>query len=70
VVIRIVDNGEGIPNDRLERISDPFYTSRDGRLGLGLTIAKRVAELHYGSIEIASAAPSGTVVTIRLSQST
>lgn len=70
IVIRVADNGEGIPVDRLDRIADPFYTSRDGRLGLGLTIARRIAELHDGSIEVAGAAPSGTVVTIRLSQST
>lgn len=70
LIVRVMDNGEGIPADRIGRIADPFYTSRDGRLGLGLTIAKRVAELHDGSIEVAGAAPSGTVVTIRLSQST
>jgi signal transduction histidine kinase len=70
VVIRVVDDGEGIPPERLDRATDPFYTSRDGRLGLGLTTAKRIAELHKGSLEIANAAAGGTVVTIRLSQST
>jgi signal transduction histidine kinase len=68
-VIRVIDDGEGIPAERADRALDPFYTSRDGRLGLGLTIAKRIAELHKGSIEIANAVPRGTAVTIRLSQS-
>jgi signal transduction histidine kinase len=68
VVIRVIDDGEGISVDKIDRTSDPFYTSRDGRLGLGLTIAKRIAEIHNGSLEIANAVPSGTAVTIRLSQ--
>jgi signal transduction histidine kinase len=69
VVIRVIDDGEGIPMERIDRAADPFYTSRDGRLGLGLTIARRIAELHNGSVEIANAVPVGTAVTIRLSQS-
>lgn len=67
-VIQVVDDGEGIPEERRVTVFDPFYTSRDGRLGLGLTIAKRIAELHHGSLQIDGVSPSGTTVTLRLPQ--
>ena len=67
-VIQVKDDGEGIPEERRATVFDPFYTARDGRLGLGLTIAKRIAELHHGSLAIDGVTPSGTTVTLRLPQ--
>jgi signal transduction histidine kinase/ActR/RegA family two-component response regulator len=72
-VLRVEDTGIGISADLLPRVFD-LFTQGDrgldraqGGLGLGLTIVKRLAELHGGSVEAASAgAGRGTVFTVRL----
>lgn len=57
-VIRIHDDGPGIPEDELEKVFDPFYRletsrSRDtGGTGLGLTIARNIAEQHGGTLKL------------------
>jgi signal transduction histidine kinase len=69
LLITIVDDGSGIVDEKFPVVFDPFYTSRDGQLGLGLNIVRRIVELHRGTVEISRAEPSGTAVTIRLPQS-
>ncbi|HEX8755896.1 MAG TPA: PAS domain S-box protein [Steroidobacteraceae bacterium] len=72
-VISVRDNGLGIPAARLEHIFEPFtqldtsYEHGDGGLGIGLMLAKRLVELHGGSIEARSAGRGkGTEFLIRL----
>lgn len=69
-VVKVADNGAGIPADRLESIFEPFVVGSDARnqggSGLGLSITRRIVELHGGSISAASAPRTGTVFTIRL----
>lgn len=65
-IFTVEDNGEGIPDDKLSVVSAPFYSSRDGQLGLGLPIARKIAEQHGGSIDIGSSASGGTSVTLAL----
>lgn len=65
-IFTVVDNGEGIPGDKLSVVSTPFYSSRDGQLGLGLPIARKIAEQHGGTIDIAPSASGGTAVTLAL----
>ncbi len=67
--ITIVDDGQGIARDKFPAVMTPFYSSRDGQLGVGLNIVQRILDLHHGSIEIAGAEPKGTTVTIRFPQS-
>ncbi len=64
VVIR--DNGKGIPEDKLSRIFEPFYSTKDfGKgTGLGLAIVKRIVDEHRGSIEVTSQPGSGTSFTL------
>ncbi len=50
LVVRVMDRGEGIPEDRLERIFEPFFTTRTRGTGLGLAVARRIVELHGGSL--------------------
>ena len=73
-VVSIRDNGMGIPAEKLEHIFEPFaqldtsYQHGDGGLGIGLTLAKRLVELHGGTIEAHSAGRGkGTEFVIRLS---
>jgi signal transduction histidine kinase len=56
----------GIPPDRLSRIFDPFYTTKEKGLGLGMAIAHRIIEDHKGSIDVESQVGLGTTFTIHL----
>lgn len=67
MIIRVRDHGPGVPEEHLEAIFEPFKSLRDGRIGgLGLTIARRSAELHGGTIRAANHSGGGLVVTIGL----
>jgi signal transduction histidine kinase len=56
VVVRVVDDGPGIPPDIRDRIFDPFFTTKDvGKgTGLGLDIVRRLVDRHEGDIEVVS----------------
>jgi signal transduction histidine kinase len=69
LVVSVGDNGKGIPPEKLANIFSPFFTTREGKLGLGLSIAKRIVELHDGTLEVAPADPAGTAATMRFPQS-
>jgi PAS domain S-box-containing protein len=62
--ISISDRGEGIPQKKLKQIFEPFFSTRPGRVGLGLTFAKRVVEEQGGSIQVGSRLRKGTTVTL------
>ncbi len=64
VVLTITDSGEGIADDRLPRLFDPFVTSRPGRLGLGLPCVRRIVQQHNAEIRIASAPGKGTRIRL------
>jgi signal transduction histidine kinase len=72
VVIRIRDGGAGIPADRLDAVFDPFFRletsrSRDtGGTGLGLTIARNIAENHGGSLTLVNHPGGGLEAILRL----
>lgn len=50
VHFRVEDSGHGIPTSDMERIFEPFFTTRQGRSGLGLTLARHYAHIHGGSL--------------------
>jgi signal transduction histidine kinase len=58
--VRLRDNGCGIPDDRIAKIFNPFYTSKPNGTGLGLGIARKVLDAHRGTIEVSSHAGEGT----------
>jgi signal transduction histidine kinase len=66
--VELVDTGTGIAAADLERIWEPFFTTKpEGKgTGLGLAISRRVVEAHEGTISIASELGKGTTVTITL----
>jgi PAS domain S-box-containing protein len=69
VTLEIKDNGVGIPEEDLENIFDPFYTTKTGEkggVGLGLSIAKQIVNAHHGRIRIQSKVGKGTTVSVRL----
>jgi two-component system sensor histidine kinase HydH len=66
VVITIADTGEGISEDVLDQILDPYFTTKPDGTGLGLAIANKIIDEHDGSIALASRKGEGTQVTITL----
>ena len=54
ILITIIDNGAGITPDRRKQIFKPFYTSRDGAMGLGLTLAGHLVKKYEGGIKVNS----------------
>jgi signal transduction histidine kinase len=66
VTIRIRDEGPGIRTEALDRVFEAFYSTREGGTGLGLPIARRIAQAHGGQLRVHSAAGAGTEVEIVL----
>jgi signal transduction histidine kinase len=64
LVVAVVDNGEGMGPETLEKALTPFFTTREGGTGLGLPLVRRITEQHGGSVEIQSAPGQGTTVTM------
>ena len=68
VLIEVQDTGVGIPKENLERIFEPGFTTKGGRIGMGLgmLIVRQTIERHAGQIRVASEVGVGTTVTIEL----
>jgi nitrogen fixation/metabolism regulation signal transduction histidine kinase len=64
--IHIRDNGIGIPQSQLDSIFIPFYTTKEGGSGIGLSLSRQIIQLHNGSIQIYSKEKEGTEVLVRL----
>lgn len=62
--IAVIDNGPGMAKETLARATEPFFTSRPDRDGLGLAIATRIARMHGGSLTISSREGRGTRVEL------
>ncbi len=70
-ILTIGDNGPGIPEAHIERIFDPFYSTKGhGGTGLGLAVAKKIVDEHGGAISIKSVAGEGTLIRITLPSGT
>jgi len=66
VRITFTDSGCGIPAESLEKIFEPFYTTKARGTGLGLAITRQIIEQHHGEIHIESSVGNGTCVTVTL----
>jgi signal transduction histidine kinase len=64
--IRIIDNGDGISKERLARIGEPYYTSKEKGTGIGLTICLKLLKQNNGDMVVKSKEGWGTAVTIIL----
>lgn len=65
-MIRVGDDGPGVPPDMRDKIFDPFVTTKEGGTGLGLAIAARVVDAHQGMIELLERAGGGAEFRILL----
>ncbi len=66
VEVIITDTGEGIEPDSMSKIFDPFVTTKELGVGLGLAISKRIIEDHNGELNVISSVSEGTSFTITL----
>jgi PAS domain S-box-containing protein len=66
IAISIKDTGEGIPEEIIPRLCEPFYTLKEKGTGLGLMVSYRILEAHKGKIEFSSDLKKGTTVTVKL----
>lgn len=65
VLIRVEDNGSGIPDDMLEDIFVPFYTTKANGTGIGLSLSKQIMQNHGGSISVGSVPGKGSKFTLK-----
>ncbi|MGP4079381.1 PAS domain S-box protein [Pseudalkalibacillus sp. R45] len=66
VTISFIDEGCGIPEEKLASIGEPFYTTKEKGTGLGMMICNKIIENHNGSIAIQSELDKGTKVSVTL----
>ncbi|KPB04025.1 PAS domain-containing sensor histidine kinase [Bacillus sp. CHD6a] len=66
VLISFRDEGIGIPEDKLKKLGEPFYTTKERGTGLGLMVSYKIVEEHNGTIEVSSEVGKGTTFHIKL----
>jgi signal transduction histidine kinase/putative methionine-R-sulfoxide reductase with GAF domain len=66
VQLSIQDSGVGIPGEDIDKLFNPFFSTKEGGIGLGLSITHRIIDQHDGKIEVESAPGKGTLFTVWL----
>jgi len=64
--VQVADTGKGIPKEDLQKIFDPFYTTKNSGTGLGLSVVLRIVRTYNGKIEVTSEVGKGTKFTVSL----
>lgn len=64
--ISIEDEGVGIPSDKIAKLGEPFYTTKENGTGLGFMVTKKIIEEHGGKISVQSMRKKGTKVDVYL----
>lgn len=65
-LIKVQDSGAGMDQERIDRLGEPFYSTKEKGTGLGLAVCKKIIERHQGEITYESEKGKGTTVTITL----
>nr|WP_255570285.1 ATP-binding protein [Cohnella sp. CFH 77786] len=68
VQLRVTDSGVGIPQEKLERLFEPFYTTKTNGTGLGLALCLSIVERHNGIIRVESKVGEGTTFIVNFSK--
>lgn len=66
IIITVKDNGPGIPQEQLNSIYDPYFTTKNRGTGLGLAIVNKIIEAHQGQIDVESTTGQGTAFNISI----
>ncbi len=65
IIIQVKDNGPGISSDNIEKIFVPFFSTKEGGSGIGLSLSRQIMRLHHGTIGVHSEPNIETVFTLR-----
>jgi len=65
-LLRISDEGSGVPDDIREKIFDLYFTTKTGGSGIGLSMTYRILQLHHGSVEVQSRSDRGSEFRLRI----
>jgi signal transduction histidine kinase len=65
ILIQVKDNGSGISRENMDKIFIPFFSTKDGGSGIGLSFSRQIMSLHKGTINAHSIPDSQTVFTLR-----
>ncbi len=65
-IIRVIDNGQGMNKELIERIFIPFFTTRENGSGIGLSLSRQIINMHKGSIAVKSSPGKGTTMIITI----
>ena len=64
VYVKVIDNGVGIPEENIDKIFEPYFTTKDFGTGLGLTLVYKIVKEHQGDISVRSKEGEGTEFTL------
>ena len=65
-ILEVTDNGKGIEPDKMDKIFIPFFSTRDGGSGIGLSLSKQIIYLHHGRLKVKSSPGKGTTFRIEI----
>jgi signal transduction histidine kinase len=65
IVIKVADNGNGIPDEVLEKIFIPFFSTKKSGSGIGLSLCKQIMMLHKGNVQVQSREGEGTAFLLQ-----
>ena len=65
VILKVADNGPGIPEEVLDKIFIPFFSTKKSGSGIGLSLCKQIVMLHRGTIQVQSIPDKGTVFSMQ-----
>jgi PAS domain S-box-containing protein len=66
LVVEVADSGCGMDSETIRRLYEPFFTTKSKGTGLGMSIARKITELHRGDLSVRSKKGVGTTMTVRL----
>lgn len=66
MVVRVKDQGVGVPKEHIARLGEPFYTTKEQGTGLGLMVTHKIIDNHRGSMLFDSESGKGTTIVIKL----
>ena len=65
IIVKVADNGTGMPPELLDKIFIPFFSTRRNGSGIGLSLCKQIVMLHKGNIHVQSVEGKGTIFSMQ-----
>ncbi|HEY0042706.1 MAG TPA: HAMP domain-containing sensor histidine kinase, partial [Flavisolibacter sp.] len=65
IILKVGDNGQGMPEEVMDKIFIPFFSTKKNGSGIGLSLCKQIVMLHKGTIQVQSVEAQGTVFVMQ-----